>query len=38
MKPSEALRNELQKNHSIIAREKTEDLCLISYILCLANE
>jgi len=38
MKPCEALRNEFEENHSIIAREKIEDLCLISYILCLANE
>ncbi len=38
MKTSNKLRNILLENRDIIRKEKISDNCLISYIICLANE
>jgi len=38
MRLCEELRNKITSDNDIIKREKIEDLILISFILCLANE
>jgi len=38
MRLCEVLRNTISSEHDIIKKEKIEDLILISFILCIANE
>lgn len=38
MKTSNKLRNILRENRDIIRKEKISDVCLISFLMCLANE